>query len=306
MITFAPEPLEKYNEALSISRTVGDRREEAVTLNSIGRVYQSMGETQKALEKFNEALPIFQFASDRNEEAAAMLGIAQVEQQRGNLTQARQTIEQAVGMIESLRTNIAGQELRASYFAYQQEFYQSYIDVLMRMQAQNPAAAFDSLALEVSERARARSLLELLTESRADLRQGVDGSLLERERSLQQLLNAKAMAQFALLNRKHTPEQAEAFAKEIASLTTEYDELKAQIRARGPRYAALTQPQPLGLAEIQQQVLAPDTLLLEYSLGDNASYIFVYTNFLTPSWVVSRQFPKTHIFLSEELLTKAE
>jgi tetratricopeptide (TPR) repeat protein len=109
MITFAPEPLEKYNEALSISRTVGDRREEAVTLNSIGRVYQSMGETQKALEKFNEALPIFQFASDRNEEAAAMLGIAQVEQQRGNLTQARQTIEQAVGMIESLRTNIAGQ-----------------------------------------------------------------------------------------------------------------------------------------------------------------------------------------------------
>ena len=271
----AQKALEKLNEALSIRQTAGDRSGEAGTLNGIGRVYQSLGETQKALEKFNEALPIFQFVGDRNEEAAAMLGIAQVEQQRGNLTQARQTIEQAVGRIESLRTNIAGQELRASYFAYQQEFYQSYIDVLMRMQAQNPAAAFDSLALEVSERARARSLLELLTESRADLRQGVDGSLLERERSLQQLLNAKAMAQFALLNREHTPEQAEAFAKEISSLTTEYDELKAQIRARGPRYAALTQPQPLGLAEIQQQVLAPDTLLLEYSLGDNASYLFV-------------------------------
>ena len=82
-------------------------------------------------------------------------------------------------------------------------------------------------------------------------------------------------AQFALLNRKHTPAQAEAFAKEIASITTEYDELKAQIRARGPSYAALTQPQPLSLAEIQQQVLDPDTLLLEYSLGDDASYLFV-------------------------------
>src|SRR5262249_33275183 len=157
--------------------------------------------------------------------------------------------------------------------ASRQEFYQSYIDVLMRMQGQNPAATFDVLALEVSERARARSLLELLTESRADLRQGVDGSLLERERSLQQLLNAKAAAQFALLNRKHPPAQAEAFAKEIASLTTEYEELKGQIRARSPRYAALTQPQPLTLAEIQQQVLDPDTLLLEYSLGDNASYL---------------------------------
>jgi len=196
--------LAKYNEALPIRRTLGDRSGEAATLHNIGAVYRSLGETQKALEKYNEALPIFQFVGARNGEAAALLGIAQVEQQRGNLTQALQTIQQAVGMIESLRTNIAGQRLRASYFASRQEFYQSYIDVLMRMQMQNPTAAFDSLALEVSERARARSLLELLMESRPDLRQGVDGSLLERKRSLQQLLNAKAAAQFALLNRKYS------------------------------------------------------------------------------------------------------
>ena len=50
--------LEKYNEALPISRAVGDRRGEATTLNNIGAVYQSLGETQKALEKYNEALPI--------------------------------------------------------------------------------------------------------------------------------------------------------------------------------------------------------------------------------------------------------
>jgi CHAT domain-containing protein/tetratricopeptide (TPR) repeat protein len=280
--------LEKFDEALLIRRTIGDRMGQPATLNSIGRVYQSLGETQKALEKFNEALQLFQSVGDRNGEADALLGIAQVEQHRGNLTQARHTIEQAVGMIESLRTNIAGQELRASYFAFRQEFYKSYIDVLMRMQMQNPTAAFDSLALEVSERARARSLMELLTESRADLRQGVDGSLLERERSLQQLLNGKAAAQFALLNRKHTPAQAEAFAKEIASLTTEYDELKGQIRARSPRYAALTQPQPLTLAEIQQQVLDPDTLLLEYSLGDNASHLFV----VSQTSITSHQLPK--------------
>ncbi|HEY9432846.1 MAG TPA: hypothetical protein VI260_15385, partial [Blastocatellia bacterium] len=130
----------------------------------------------------------------------------QVEQKRGNLTHARQTFEQAIGLIESIRTNTDSQELRASYFAKRQEFFETYIDVLMRMHTQNPAAAFDTVALAVSERARARSLLELLKESRADIRQGVDGSLLERERSLQQLLNAKAAAQFALLNRKHTPE----------------------------------------------------------------------------------------------------
>ena len=172
---------------------------------------------QKALEKFNEALPLRRAVGDRNGEADTLLGIARVEQKRGNLTQARQIIEQAVGLIESLRTNIAGQELRASYFANRQEFFESYIDVLMQMHKQNPAAAFDAVALAVSERARARSLLELLKESRADIRQGVDSSLLERERSLQQRLNARAAAQVSLLNRKHTPEQADAAAKEIAA-----------------------------------------------------------------------------------------
>src|SRR6266511_3832437 len=280
--------LEKFNEALSLRRAVGDRRGEAQTLNSIGAVYRSLGETGKALEIYNEALPLFQLIGERTGEAVALLGIARVEQQRGNLTQARQTSEQAVSMIESLRVDIAGQALRTSFFALRQEFYQFYIDVLMRMHSQNPAAAFDSLALETSERARARSLLELLTESRADLRQGVDGSLLERERSLRQLLQAKAAAQFDLLNRKHTPAQAEAFAKEIDSITTEHEELRAQIRERSPRYAALTQPQPLGLAEIQRQVLDPDTLLLEYSLGDDVSYLFV----VSQTSITSHRLPK--------------
>jgi CHAT domain-containing protein len=250
--------------------------------------YNSLGEAQKALEKFNEALSIRRTIGARGEEAQTLLRIAQVEQKRGNLTQARQFLEQAINIVESIRAKTFSQELRATFFASQQEFYQSYIDVLMRMQRQNPAAAFDALALEVSERARARSLLELLTESRADLRQGVDSSLLERERSLQQLLNAKAAAQFALLNRKHTPAQVEAFAKEISSLVTEYEELRAQIRARSPRYAALTQPQPLGLVEIQQQVLDPDTLLLEYSLGDEASYLFV----VSQTSITSHRLPK--------------
>jgi CHAT domain-containing protein/tetratricopeptide (TPR) repeat protein len=266
---------EKFNEALQIFQAIGDRRMEAAALNYIGLVYDSLGEMQKALEKFKEALPIWREVGDRNGEADTLLRIAQVEQKRGNLAQARQLIEQSIDLIESLRTNVVSQELRASYFAYRQDFYESYIDVLMQMHNQNPAATFNTVALAVSERARARSLLELLKESRADIRQGVDTSLLERERSLQQRLNAKAAEQARLLNRKHTPEQADAITKEIAAITAEYEEVRAQIRARSPRYAALTQPQPLGLTEIQQQALDEDTLLLEYALGEKRSYLWL-------------------------------
>jgi len=280
--------LEKLNEALPIRKAVGDRNGEAQTLGNIGIVYLSLGDIGKALEKFNEALPVRRAVGDPIGVAATLLGIARVEQKRGDLNQARQTIEQAVGMIELLRANPNSQELRASYFASQQDIYQTYIDILMQLHKQTPGAAFDAVALAASERARARSLLELLTEAQADIRQGVDNSLLERERSLRHRLNARAAAQVRLLSRKHTPEQADAGAKEIASITTEYEEIRAQIRAGSPRYAALTQPQPLNLTEIQQQALDPDTLLLEYSLGDNASYLFV----VSQTSITSYQLPK--------------
>ncbi|MGH9847953.1 MAG: hypothetical protein ACREEM_55410, partial [Blastocatellia bacterium] len=55
-----------------------------------------------------------------------------------------------------------------------------------------------------------------------------------------------------LLSRKHTEEEIAAIAKEILEITTDYDQVKAQIRNESPRYAALTQPQPANLKEIQR------------------------------------------------------
>src|SRR5207248_4447942 len=51
---------------------------------------------------------------------------------------------------------------------------------------------------------------------------------------------------------------AHALEKEVTALLEEYRQLQAHIRATSPRYAALTQPQPLTLAEIQQQVVDED------------------------------------------------
>jgi tetratricopeptide (TPR) repeat protein len=279
---------DRYNEALTLARGVGDRLLEAAAIHNLGAIYQSTGELQKALASYNEALTIRHALGNRTDEAAILMSIAQVEQKRGNLSQSRQTIERAIGIIESLRSNLDNQELRTSYLASQQQFYEFYIDVLMQLHRQNPAAAYDAAALAVSERARARSLLELLAEARADIRQGVDNSLLDRERSLQQRLKVKAMTQVDLSTLKRNPAQAEADAKEIDSITAEYEEVEAQIRASSPRYAALTQPQPLTLPEIQQQVLDPQTLLLEYVLGEKASYLFV----VSPTAIATYQLPK--------------
>lgn len=280
--------LDRYREALPLRRAAGDRNGEANALNNIGGVYFSLGEKEKAFDYYTQALPLFRGVGDRDGEADALYNLARVERDRNNLAAARVRIEDALSIVESLRANIASQELRSSYFATVQEYYFLYIDILMRLHKEQPSSGFDGEALRASERGRARSLLETLAEANADIRQGVDATLVERERTLQQQLNAKAQAQMKLLNGQHTDAQAATMAKEIEALTTEYQQVEAEIRQKSPNYAALTQPKPLSLKEIQTEVLDKDTLLLEYSLGDEHSYLWA----VTQNSVTSYELPK--------------
>jgi CHAT domain-containing protein len=123
------------------------------------------------------------------------------------------------------------------------------------------------------EKARARSLVELLGESQARLHEGVDPALLEQEVSLRRAIASKARMQERLLAGKHTDEQAAQAARELDGLTREYDQLQSTIREKSPAYAALAMPLPLTLSEIQKKVLDDETLLLEYALGEEKSFL---------------------------------
>ncbi|MBC7910475.1 MAG: tetratricopeptide repeat protein, partial [Pyrinomonadaceae bacterium] len=272
-----PKALEFYSESLKLWRAVGDRGGEAGVLQSTGEVLYLTGEKDKALEYFNEALPLRRSVLDYTGEADTLYRIARSERDRGRLPEARREIESALAIVETLRTKITSPDLRASYFSTVQQYYDFYIALLMQSHAQAPTNGHDMEAFNASEKARARSLLELLEEARADIRQGVAPALLEREDALQDLLNAKAERQTRLLSGKHTKEQAEAMAQELAALLDEYTQIQARIKQASPRYATLAQPPTLTLKEIQEQTLDADTMLLEYKLGEERSFLWAVT-----------------------------
>jgi CHAT domain-containing protein/tetratricopeptide (TPR) repeat protein len=277
-----------YKQALLLHDTLGDPRGRAYALNGVAKVYYDFGDTKTALAYHNASLVLNRQTADRFGEVSTLFNIARIERDIGDLADARSHIEGATSKIEMLRVGVASQELRASFFATVRRNFELSIDLLMLSLKQDPFQGFEANALSTSEQARARSLLEMLVEARADIRHGVDASLLERERSLQQSLSVKAEHYSALLSGKHTEEQANAAAKEIDSTTVDFQQVQAQIRSTSPRYAALTQPQPLSLKEIQQQVLDSETILLEYALGDERSYLWA----VTPDSLASFELPK--------------
>jgi CHAT domain-containing protein/Flp pilus assembly protein TadD len=266
-----------YNQSLPLSQATGDKAGEAVTLNNIGGVYDDLGQKQKALEYYNQSLPLSQATGDKETEAGTLFNVAYLERNRGNLNEAFTQMNAAIEIIEKLRTNVASQELRASYFATVQDYYQLYINLLMQLHKTNPNKGYDALALHASERARARSLLELLTEANANIRQGVNPKLLEEERTLQQQLSAAEYNREQLLKGQYTDKQLTEIKQQIETLLTRLHQLEGEIRVNSPRYAALKYPQPLNLQQIQQQVLDDNTLLLEYSLGEERSYLWAVT-----------------------------
>jgi tetratricopeptide (TPR) repeat protein len=266
-----------YNQELALCRRVGARACTAAALNSLGEVAFLSGETERSLDYLGESLKLFRMAGERKWEATALQGLARTNYKLGNLSEARKQIEAALEIGESMRANIGRQDLRASFFGSLQSGFELYVDLLMTQHRRQPGAGHDAAALQASERARARSLLEQLAESNADIRQGVAPQLLELERALQQQLSAKAIARATAFNKKETEPLALSIDKEIDELAARYREVEARIRDSSPRYAALTRPQPLTTSEIQQQLLDENTVLLEYALGEKRSWLWAVT-----------------------------
>jgi CHAT domain-containing protein len=235
-----------------------------------------MGKAVKALEFFTQALALMRTVNDPPGESLALFNLARVQRDRGDLEQARSNVELALKISESIRTTVSSQQSRASYFASTHQYYETYIDILMILHRQKGDPDFEALAFNASERARARSLLELLKEAGANIRTGVVAAVLEREQQLVKELNAKSERHRQLMAAGNDAE-ARALSEEIKQLTYRIDEVESQIRATSPKYASLMQPQPLTVEQIQQQVLDDNSLLLQYSLGDDRSYLWAVT-----------------------------
>ena len=271
----AKAAVEYHRQAVQIQQALGNPRREALALNNLGEAYNLSAQPEKALEQFTQALSILRSIGDPSS-AASLEGIARAEEKRGNLADARKYIEESLALRETVRSRSGSLQLRASYRATVERAYEFYIDLLMQQHAKSPAQGFDAEALTASERGRARSLVEKLSEAPVDIRQGIDPALIEKERDLKRVMSAKAQRELTLRARKGSTEEIATLQREISLVDDEYQQVQAAIRKASPNYAALTQPQPLGAKDIQQ-LLDPETVLIVYSLGDERSYLWTVT-----------------------------
>jgi CHAT domain-containing protein/tetratricopeptide (TPR) repeat protein len=273
-LTTLDQGLDYAKQALALSEAVQDTRASGEAAFVLGRIYRLRGDDAAAIERFKQALDLHVASADQRGQARTMMALA--EMVRGSdLDQARSWMEKGLDTIESLRGRAPDPDLRTSFLASMQDYYDNYVNLLMQMHEREPSGHFAELAIHASERARARGLLEALAEHSAQIRQGADPALLERERKLQVAINTRDQLWRQLSSLKKTAEAAAA-KRELDRYLDELSQLRGEIQSRSPRYANVVEPHPVDLKDLQGQ-LDRDSLLLEYWLGSTRSFLWAIT-----------------------------
>jgi CHAT domain-containing protein len=275
---------EYYSQSLTIAENVdAPAHDRAKFLIGFAAVRRQQRDFPKAEDLYRKALKIIEAKDPESIDRSTTLGdLAGILYHEGRFDKAAELYRQALNTLENRILRLGGaEESRSRYRAEHVRYYQEYMRLLIE-QAQ-PEVAF-----EVLEGSRARTLFEMLEQAQVDTERGADPAIRERARKLRRLLNAKTEYRIRLVGGAGSDQQLALVDKEIEELLLKYQQVESQLRSSSPAYAALTQPRKLGVFEIQS-LLDANSLLLEYSLGEERSYVWAVTGKSLRAYVLPKR-----------------
>jgi CHAT domain-containing protein/tetratricopeptide (TPR) repeat protein len=275
------EAAEHAGAANATAETAGSDLLTAAALHELGRAEAQQGPAfaTGAAAKLERAANLYASLRLDAEHAAALHSLGIVARDRGDLIAARKYGAEAIAAAEKLRLRIADPELRAAAAATHRGYYETQIDTLMRLHAEQSGGGDAPLraAFGFAERSRARMLADLLAEAAVDLRGNLAPALRTRETALVESLAERRIERDRLLQQ---PVDAATRAKiagmtaDLAARENELNLLEIEMRRADPRRGVLTSSTTL-TSEQAQAMLDDQTVLLEYVLGTPTSYVFV-------------------------------
>jgi len=258
----------RLNEALQLHNAVGDKRGAAAALHYLAMIARDRGDLVHARDLLQQAVDIRTSSGLRGDAADSLAVLADVEVRQGNYSDAQVHAEKGEALLESVRRNVPGPELRAVYYEQWRKFPDVLVDIAMR--ADNPKAADDSLL--AAERGRSRSLLDLLAEGH--LVQTIPAPLAKKREDLQREIDLLSLR----LSRTHGAQQEE-IRQHVESLLGRITGVEAEIRT------AVDEPgfgKPLAAVEPWQGRFIPfDSAVLEYQLAEKRGHLW----FVTPDGI---------------------
>jgi CHAT domain-containing protein/tetratricopeptide (TPR) repeat protein len=296
--------LDATDESLPFLGKLGrTRRHRAVAHTSLGDTALAEGKLEDAVKNYQQAERDATKAERLDLAWPAQRGLGRARRllvERAKNPQQMRKLEDAslasyraaVASVETLRLgSVRADEARAAFLTTTRAVYEeasaSLADLALAYSApgqplEGGALAYAEEAFRFAELGRARSLLDLLSETGARVEGGIAPEDLDaRRRNLerqQEVAHLLTGLRLAGEDGEEKDEDVEKLGKEADELHAQYVEIENRIRSRHPRYRELTAAEPLTLEAVRRQLLDAGTALLEYSLGAERSYLFAVTD----------------------------
>lgn len=290
--------IEYLQRSLDLRRKIADKWGIANSLLNLGKAQAENATVGDGRKNIDEAYIRSVELGDRRMEAESLYLLAVAKRDDGDLEKAILNVSKGLQIVETIRGELIGSELRYAYFSTVQQYYEMYIDLLISQFEKTKDRSHISKALELSERSRSRSLIELLQQANVNFKQGIDTDLLAKFNTSQSLLNDKYNARQRLLSESPTAEQVAKIKDEIKSLSEQTETFRSELRKTNPKFSDLTEGKTVSAADISD-MLDEKTVLLELKLGQTRSFLWLVTKdsvevFVLPS---RRQIEdKTNVF----------
>ncbi len=244
-------------QALEISQRIKSRDIEGASLFCLGKLEIRRANSPLANKYLEEAAVIYRALKNNDSLSTVLTAAAQASEALGNLDEATVRIEEAIAIAEMTRRTVGNPSLRASYRSTRASRLDMHTHLLMRQK-------FDIKALEAVEASRARSLAEMLSENRSG------AELTEPQKKQEEVWNSSLSSiQRELFQKKLAPARKTELNRELAKVVREKDLFEFQLQH------STAFPETLDTAAIRKSITPAGTVLIEYSLGEKQSYVWV-------------------------------
>jgi CHAT domain-containing protein len=262
-----------YQEAARLAERSTDKTIVAYPFVDMSRAYFSRGEYREALAYAEQAVNACEQVGNYKFGSEALVAAANAYQKLDQPEAAYQTLARAIDLTEQLRQQLADSEVDS-----QRSFEKAVIPYQVMIDLQVDQKKFKE-AFSYAQRAKGRTLLELLQNGRNNINQSASPAEREQEREL--------IRKIASLNRQITNEKLKSqsderllaeFQEQLEKARSEFHGFQTTLYATHPELRGQRgEIRPVSLGDVADLIPDTRTALLDFIVTDENAHLFVLT-----------------------------
>jgi len=305
--------LEYYKESLHLFKTEGKRGLEIMALNNIGNIYTALKMYPEALNNFRLGLEKMKNSDEQQLLGMLLTNIGDIQLELQNYKEAEiQYLEalkigeklesssilwrinfglaktneklkkydfsisyylEAIKEIEHVRGKLVLDVDESGYIHSKLDVYEHLLNLYFTLYSLESDNEYGAEMFLTAEKGKARSFLNNLEDSEISVSKKISDEYEKRELEITNRISTFLEQQLSIGDNASSSE-VKRIEKELLQAEDDYTNLLNQMLLEKVNISNVISPKPFNLNYLQNRYLDPKTVLIEYSLGEDKSFIF--------------------------------